>query len=97
MAQAPAHASAPAPIQASMKASMKTVSEKVWLAAVGLIVLYSVYPNGVVSAEKISMDGLDPLSPRSGDGVTPTVSGKRVEIPLPDQPPVCIEGWPAFL
>ena len=76
---------------------MKTVSEKVWLAAVGLIVLYSVYPNGVVSAEKISIDGLDPLSPRSGDEVTPTVSGKRLEISLPDQPPIRVEGWPAFL
>ncbi len=76
---------------------MKTVSEKVWLAAVGLIVLYSVYPTGVEISEKVTVDGLDPLSPASGNGIIPTVSGKRMEILLPGQAELHIDGWPAFL
>lgn len=80
-----------------MKASMKTVSEKVWLAAVGLIVLYSVHPNGVVLAETVVVDGLDPLSPVSGDGIIPVVSGRRLSIPLQNRPEIGVEGWPAFL
>lgn len=76
---------------------MKTVSEKAWLAAVGLIVLYSIYPNGVVLAENVTIDGLGPLGPVSASGITPTVNGRRLEIPLPQQPAISIEGWPAFL
>lgn len=76
---------------------MKTIPEKVWLAAVGLIVLYSVYPNGVVSTETVSIDGLEPDSPLSADGVMPTVSDRRVDIPMPGQAAIRIEGWPAFL
>lgn len=76
---------------------MNTVSEKVWLAAVGLIVLYSIYPNGVVLAEDVVIDGIEPLGTTSADGVTPKVADKRMEIPLPQQPAISIEGWPAFL
>lgn len=76
---------------------MKTVSEKVWLAAVGLIVLYSVYPNGVVLAETVSIDGLDPTGPVRAEGMTPVASEKRLEILLPGQDAIRIESWPAFL
>lgn len=76
---------------------MKTVSEKVWLAAVGLIVLYSVYPNGVVLAETVTIDGVKPLEPTSADRVTPTVSGKRLEARVSEGAAITIEGWPAFL
>lgn len=76
---------------------MKTVSEKVWLAAVGLIVLYSVYPNGVVLAETVAIDGLNPLEPASAERVTPTVNGKRLEVRISEGATVSIESWPAFL
>lgn len=76
---------------------MKTVSEKVWLAAVGLIVLYSVYPNGVVLAETVVIDGVNPAAPVTADGVTPVVSEKRLEVSLHDQETIRIESWPAFL
>lgn len=76
---------------------MKTVSEKAWLAAVGLIVLYSVYPNGVVLAETVAIEGLSPLGPLSASGVTPVVNEKRLEIQLPAQEAIRIDGWPAFL
>jgi hypothetical protein len=76
---------------------MKTVSEKVWLAAVGLIVLYSVYPNGVVLAENVVIDGLDPSTPLSGHGVTPVVTGKRLDIGIPGKTSLSVASWPAFL
>ena len=76
---------------------MKTVSEKVWLTAVGLIVLYSVYPNGVVLAENVVVDGLSPVSPLTGEGITPVVSGRQMQFQIPQHAPVSIEGWPAFL
>lgn len=76
---------------------MKTVSEKVWLAAVGLIVLYSVYPNGVVLAETVAIEGLSPLGPLSASGITPVVSEKRLEVQLPVQAAIRIDSWPAFL
>lgn len=76
---------------------MKTVSEKVWLAAVGLIVLYSVYPNGVVLAETVSIDGLNPLGPTTAGRVTPNVEGKRLQVRISEEATVTIDGWPAFL
>jgi hypothetical protein len=76
---------------------MKTVSEKAWLAAVGLIVLYSMYPNGVVIAENVVVDGLGPLGPVSASGVAPMVNGKRLEIPVPGHSAISIAGWPAFM
>jgi hypothetical protein len=76
---------------------MNTVSEKVWLAAVGLIVLYSIYPNGAVLAENVVVDGIGPVGPVSATSVTPTVNGRRLEIPVPQQSSISIEGWPAFL
>lgn len=76
---------------------MKTVSEKVWLAAVGLIVLYSVYPNGVVLAETVAIEGLDPLGPVTADAVTPVVSEKKLEVSVQGRDAIRIESWPAFL
>lgn len=76
---------------------MKTVSETAWLTAVGLIVLYSIYPNGVVIAENVVVDGLGPVGPVAASGVTPTVSGRRLEIPVPQHATISIEGWPAFM
>ena len=76
---------------------MKTVSETVWLAAVGLIVLYTVYPSGVVLADNVVIDGLGPLAPIAATGITPVVKDKRLEFYPPHQQGISIDGWPAFL